>query len=243
MPAQGEFVSVPPTSVSVLPGASCAPPAPTIRGPLAIARLHLITPDATDASVVARTRAALAAGVPWVQVRAKSATDPLRLAFATTIADACRSHGATCLIDDRADLAQATGAAGVHVGADDLPVHVVRRLLGPDAIIGATCRDAEQARRAVADGASYLGVGPIHATTTKVGLPDPIGLQGLAAVTRAVDVPVIAISGITVDRVRDVLDAGAHGVAVVAAIYDAPDVADAARAFLAVIADAVGVAS
>ena len=203
---------------------------------MGIARLHLITPDATDASVLARTRAALAAGAPWVQVRTKRATDVARLALALDLAAACAAHGATCVVDDRVDVALAAGAAGVHVGAEDLPVAVARRLLGPAAIVGATCRDPEQARRARDDGASYLGVGPVYATTTKVGLPDPIGLAGLEAVARAVDLPVIAISGVTPGRVPEVLDAGAHGLAVVAAVYGADDVATATRAFLDALA-------
>ncbi len=241
-----------------------------------IGRLHLITPDATDASVLARTDAALAAGARWIQVRTKHGTDQERLAFARAVAGSCARHGATCLVDDRVDLAWALtritagdGAAiddvvepdgvggsgpvpgrdamrgpravvpGVHLGADDLPVALARRLLGPDAIIGATCRNAADARRAEADGASYLGVGPVYTTMTKVGLPDPIGLPGLADVCAETRLPVIAISGITLARVPEVLDAGAHGVAVVAAVYDAGPLAavgEATAAFLDALA-------
>lgn len=203
-----------------------------------IARLQVITPDATDPSVLERTRLALAAGAPWVQVRSKTATDRARFALARSAVELCAARAATCVIDDRIDVALAAGADGVHLGADDLPVADARRLLGPHAVIGATCRDADDARRALDDGASYLGVGPVYATTTKVGLPDPIGPAGLAAVARAVDLPVIAISGITGARIHEVLDAGAHGVAVVGAVYDAPDIADAVHALLAALADA-----
>jgi thiamine-phosphate pyrophosphorylase len=199
--------------------------------------LHLITPDAVDASVPWRTQLALDAGAPWVQVRTKHAADRDRLTIAQSVRDACAEAGATCLIDDRADLALAVRAGGVHVGADDLPVATVRTILGPDAIVGATCRNADDARRAADDGASYLGVGPVYATTTKTGLPDPIGLAGLEAVVAAVRLPVIAISGITVERVPELLAAGAHGVAVVRAIFDAPDVGEATHAFL----DALGI--
>jgi thiamine-phosphate pyrophosphorylase len=197
--------------------------------------LHLITPDAVDASVPWRTQMALDAGAPWVQVRTKHATDRDRLTVAQSIRDACAEAGASCVIDDRTDVALAVRAGGVHVGADDLPVATVRAMLGPDAIVGATCRNADDARRAADDGASYLGVGPVFATTTKAGLPDPIGLAGLEAVVAAVQLPVIAISGITVDRVAQVLATGAHGVAVVGAIFDAPDVGEATRAFLDVL--------
>ena len=198
-----------------------------------IARLHLITPNSTDTSVAARTALALAAGVSWVQIRVKGGCDEDHLGFAQTIGALTVDRSGTCIVDDRVDIALAVGAAGVHLGIGDLPVAVARRVLGPAAIIGATCRTPDDARRAVDDGASYLGVGPVYATTTKVGLPDPIGLAGLRAVTAAVSLPVIAISGITAARVAEVLHAGAFGVAVVAAVYDAPDIGAEVAAFLA----------
>jgi thiamine-phosphate pyrophosphorylase len=209
-----------------------------------IARLHLITPETLDPSVLARTKLALAAGAPWVQVRTKQGTDQARLAQIAAVQSAAAAHGATCIVNDRADLALAGDTAGVHLGLDDLPVHAARSLLGPDAIVGATCRDGDDARRAVDEGASYLGVGPVWTTRTKAGLPEPIGLDGLSRVVDAVadrrghlgrPVPVIAISGITRARVPAVLDAGAHGVAVVAAIYDAEDIAGATRSLLAAL--------
>jgi thiamine-phosphate pyrophosphorylase len=95
--------------------------------------------------------------------------------------------------------------------------------VGPDALVGGTARDPETARRLVAEGASYLGVGPTFATASKVGLPDPIGVDGVRAVVEAVDVPVIAIAGITVATVESVMATGAHGVAVIGAIVDSPD--------------------
>jgi thiamine-phosphate pyrophosphorylase len=117
------------------------------------------------------------------------------------------------------------------VGADDLPVAAARRLLGPAAVLGATCRDAAGARAAVTDGASYLGVGPAYRTSTKDGLPDPLGPDGVAAVARAVPgVPVIAIGGITPGRVPR----GVHGVAVAGAI--ARDPVRATARFLEVLA-------
>jgi thiamine-phosphate pyrophosphorylase len=167
--------------------------------------------------------AALEAGAPTLQVRLKTGTDRDHLRLATTIAERCRDAGATCLVNDRADLALAIGADGVHVGADDMPVAVVRRLLGPDAIVGGTARDPETARAVVAEGATYLGVGPTFVTRSKRGLPEPIGVEGVRAVALAVDVPVIAISGITPDLVDEVIGAGAHGIAVISAVADSPD--------------------
>lgn len=205
-----------------------------------ISRFHLITPDATDVSVIERTRLAVGAGARWIQVRTKQGTDRQRLAFAGEIMGVTAPADATVVIDDRVDIALAAGAGGVHVGADDLPVAVVRHLLGSPMIVGATCRTPEAARRRIDEGATYLGVGPVHLTSTKVGLPEPIGLAGLEAVCRVAEVtgvPVIAISGITVERVAGILDAGAHGVAVVSAVYDARDVAAATRSFLEVLPD------
>jgi thiamine-phosphate pyrophosphorylase len=182
-----------------------------------VGRLHVLV----DSLGVAE--AALEAGAPTLQVRLKTGTDRDHLRLATTIAERCRDAGATCLVNDRADLALAIGADGVHVGAEDMPVAVVRRLLGPAAIVGGTARDPETARALVADGATYLGVGPTFVTRSKRGLPEPIGIEGVRAVARAVDVPVIAISGITPDLVDEVIGAGAHGVAVISAVADSPD--------------------
>lgn len=188
-----------------------------------ISKLHLVTPPGVGERDLATTQALLGAGAPLVQVRTKAVDDRARLAAATAVVDAARGAGATCLVNDRLDVALAAGADGVHLGADDLPVAVARRLLGPDAIVGATCRNADDARRAEADGASYLGVGPVYATSTKAGLPEPMGPRGVAAVAAAVTVPVIAISGVTTDNARAVLDAGAWGVAVVGAVYGSDD--------------------
>jgi thiamine-phosphate pyrophosphorylase len=195
------------TQASGAPGDSAA----------AVGRLHVLV----DSLGVAE--AALEAGAPTLQVRLKTGTDRDHLRLAATIAERCRDAGATCLVNDRADLALAIGADGVHVGAEDMPGTVVRRLLGPDAIVGGTARDPDTARALVADGATYLGVGPTFVTRSKRGLPEPIGVEGVRAVARAVEVPVIAISGITPGTVDDVIAAGAYGVAVISAVADSPD--------------------
>lgn len=188
-----------------------------------IAKLHLVTPPGVHGRDFATTQALLRAGAPLVQVRTKDVDDRVRLEVASAVLDTARAAGARCLVNDRVDIALAAGADGVHVGAGDLPVAVARRLMGPAAIVGATCRNAEDARRAEGEGASYLGAGPVFATSTKTGLPDPIGPRGVEAVAAAVDIPVIAISGLTEHNACAVLDAGAWGVAVVGAVYGADD--------------------
>jgi thiamine-phosphate pyrophosphorylase len=144
----------------------------------------------------------------------------------------CTAYGATCLVNDRVDIALAIGAAGTHLGADDLPVAAARRIAGPDHIIGGTAREPFRAAQLVAEGASYLGVGPAFVTSTKDGLPDPLGPAGIAAVARAVSVPVIAIGGVTASHIAQLRAAGAHGVAVVSEISDAPDPAEATQLLL-----------
>lgn len=205
-----------------------------------VPQLHLITPPIMDAATLVAVKAAVAAprALPMaVQIRIKTGTDRERLQAAAALADVARDGGAMVLVDDRVDIALAIEADGVHVGDDDLPVAVARRVLGPDAVIGATCRTPEAAVRAAADGATYLGVGPAYATTTKIGLPDPIGPAGISAVVAAVDLPVIAIAGVTPDRVVELLAAGAHGVAVVGAVFAADDPARATGRFFAALED------
>jgi thiamine-phosphate pyrophosphorylase len=123
----------------------------------------------------------------------------------------------------------------VHVGGDDLPVSIARRLLGDAHELGGTARDAMTARRCQADGATYLGVGPVYATRTKRGLPPPLGLVTLASIAEAVSIPVIAVAGVSAARVPEVLAAGAHGVAVSSAVSEAEDPRGATKELLAAL--------
>lgn len=182
-----------------------------------LGRLHLLVDS------LALADAALDGGATTLQVRLKDGTDAERYRLAATIADRCRAAGATCLVNDRADVALAVAADGVHVGADDLPVEAVRRVVGPATLVGGTARGPAMARQLVAEGVSYLGVGPIYATGSKQGLPEPLGLDGLRAVVAAVEVPVLAIAGITAGHLPEVLAAGAWGVAVIGAVAGAAD--------------------
>lgn len=206
-----------------------------------IGRLHLITDTRPGRDALAVVAAALAAGAPVVQVRvADTATDRDAYELAVRVRAQCDKYRATCLVNDRLDVAVAAGAGGAHVGADDLPVAAARRVLGPAAILGATCRDPDTARAAVADGATYLGTGPAYPTSTKDGLPDAIGPAGIGAVAAAVPgTPVIAIGGITAPGVAPLRAAGAYGVAVIGAINAAADPEAATREIL----EALGVRS
>ncbi|GAB3798390.1 thiamine phosphate synthase [Micromonospora zhanjiangensis] len=205
---------------------------------MSLGRLHLVTDTrpGRDPLAVARAALGVAGRELVVQVRVEdSATDREAYELAGRMVELCASAGATCLVNDRLHVALAVGAAGAHVGADDLPVDAARRVLGPAAVLGATARAPGTARAAVAAGADYLGVGPCHATGTKAGLPPPIGPAGVTAVADAVPVPVVAIGGVTADRVAGLRGAGAYGVAVVAALADAADPARATAELLAAL--------
>lgn len=203
-----------------------------------IGRLHVLTDARGGDAALRAVSAAVSAGAPVVQVRQKDCTDRALYEFAAAVAGICAAAGGTCIVNDRVDVALAVGAAGTHLGADDLPVTAIRRVAGPGHLIGGTARSPQQAHDLVSAGADYLGVGPAYPTTTKSGLPDPIGLAGIAAVAGAVQVPVIAISGVTAERVPDLLAAGAWGVAVVGAVSAARDPAAATRRLLAELGDA-----
>ena len=193
---------------------------------MVVPRLHVIADRASLAD------ASLRGGAPAVQVRIKGADDGAVLAECERIVAAAQSANAMVIVNDRVDIALAAGAAGVHGGADDLPVAVLRRLVGPDRLVGGTARDPDTARRHQADGASYVGVGPVYASASKTGLPDLLGPAGVEKVAVAVDIPVIAIAGITASRIPELLDAGAHGVAVIGAVARAADPAAATAELL-----------
>ena len=197
-----------------------------------LGRLHVLSDARDGRDALGVVAAAVAAGAPVVQVRAKDCTDRVLHDFARRVVELCTPLGVTCIVNDRVDVALAVGAAGTHLGAEDLPIAAVRRVAGPGHLIGGTARDPERAAALVAEGADYLGVGPGYRTVTKPGLPAPLGPEAIGAVASAVHVPVIAIGGITAQHVPELMAAGAHGVAVVTAISDAADPVEATRTLL-----------
>lgn len=194
--------------------------------------LHVVTDARGGRDALGLVTAAVGAGARVVQVRAKDCTDRVLYDFARRVREICSAHDAICIVNDRVDVACAIGAQGTHLGAEDLPIAAVRRVAGPDHVIGGTARDPARATELVAAGANYLGVGPAYLTATKTGLPAPLGPAGIAAVADAVAVPVIAIGGVTTERVPELVAAGARGVAVVTAVSAASDPAAATRQLL-----------
>lgn len=201
-----------------------------------VGRLHVLTDPRGPRPVTEVAEAALGAGAPVIQVRSKSTTDRVTMALIDAVLDRCRAAGATCIVNDRVDLALAAGADGVHLGPDDLPVGAARRL-APHLLIGATVRDETAAAAAVAEGADYLGIGPVHATTTKDVDADPLGEERCARIAASVSVPSVGIAGIDAGVAARLRAAGVHGVAVVGAISRAEDPGRATEDLLAAVTD------
>jgi len=177
--------------------------------------------------------AALGAGVRAIQLRNKGDSARELLAVGAELRACTREAGALLFVNDRLDVALAIDADGVHLGPEDLPVAAARAVSPAGFVIGRSADDPQVARRAVGDGADYIGCGTVYATTTKTDAGAVIGVAGLDRVARAVSVPVVGIGGITIDRAQEVAGTRAAGIAVVGAVMSAPDPATAARALLA----------
>lgn len=181
----------------------------------------------------------LRAGVRLLQLRAKKVSGADFLALCDSVVERAAEFGGLVIVNDRADLAKIAGAAGVHVGQDDLPVSDVRKLMGTDAIVGISTHSRLQLDTAASEpAASYLAVGPIYATASKDTGHQPVGLELVRhAVRVAGGRPVVAIGGITLDRARSVIEAGAAAVAVISDLLVTGDPAARVRAFLDRLAD------
>ena len=185
------------------------------------------------------TAQASAGGASLFQLRVKQASTRDALDLARRCLAALATSGRPLLINDRVDIALASGAQGVHLGQDDLPPAEARRLLGPEAIIGLTVRSLEEARSAPLDLVDYLSIGGVFPTASKTGVARYLGLEGLKAVVATLPAPrgfpICAISGIKADNAGDVIAAGLDGVAVITAISEAAEPAAAARQLRSVV--------
>ena len=173
-------------------------------------------------------RAALEGGATIIQFRDKELDSRALLDLSLQLRQLTRAHGATFIVNDRLDIALASDADGVHLGQADLPVAVARRLMGEQAIIGCSASSPQEATAAEAAGASCLGVGPVYPTGSKSDAGEAIGVSAIAQIRRAVQIPLLAIGGITCQNVAEVIAEGADGIAVIAAVAEAPDMVAAA---------------
>jgi len=201
-----------------------------VRRRLTLPSLYaIVDPLDTGRDPVDLARAMLAGGARALQLRMKDAPARTLLDAARAIVPLARAAGAVVIVNDRVDVARAAGADGVHLGQDDLPLDAARRLGGDAFWIGISTHDPDQARAAAAAGADYLGVGPMYATTSKLNPLSPRGPALVTAVRQVVDLPLVAIGGITPDTAPALRAAGADAVAMISALVRAPDVEAAVR--------------
>lgn len=202
--------------------------------------LQFITHHTDRYDEVAATRAVLAGGCRWVQLRMKEADDETFLRVGREVGCLCRDHGATFLLDDRAWLVEELGADGVHLGKNDLPPDEARTLLGPGRIIGATANTFDDIARAVRQGADYIGLGPFRFTETKQKLSPLLGIEGYRRIMAqcreaGFSLPVVAIGGITAADLGPLLDTGIQGIALSGTLLRAASPADETRHILEII--------
>ena len=176
-------------------------------------------------------RAALEGGADALQLRDKElgGREMHRLAVAMRELVEREASGCLFLVNDRVDVAIASGAHGVHLGQEDLPASQARPMVGEDMILGISATTPGEAVQAQEDGADYLGVGPVFATPSKLDAVPPIGEDGLREIVGVAEVPVVAIGGINEDNARQVLEAGADGIAAISAVTSAWDMLEAVR--------------
>ena len=196
-------------------------------------RVYLVTDTVyfNDDNIWNKMEAALLGGVTLVQYRDKTQKSRVLYERAVKMKALCDKYNVPMLVDDRADIAFAVGAAGVHVGQSDLPAEVARRMLGADAIIGVSAHNAEEALAAEAAGADYLGCGAVYPTGTKKDT-SVIGVKGLKAIRAVTKLPFVGIGGVTLANYSDVLNAGADGAAIVSSILSADDIESTVQKFV-----------
>ena len=196
-----------------------------------IGRVHVLTDTVLQDrySHLELTGMAVRGGADVVQFRQKQGSTRELIETAREMQKACRDAGVAFIVNDRIDVAMACEADGVHLGQEDFPIPLARRILGPERIIGGSASDLEEARSCVEEGADYVGFGPVFPTTSKDDAGPVSGLEVLREIAEAFPVPVVAIGGIGEDNAVEVMKAGAHGIAVISSVCCRPDPADAAR--------------
>jgi thiamine-phosphate pyrophosphorylase len=198
--------------------------------------LYLITDRqglAAKGTLIDAVAAALEGGVRAVQLREKDLSAAELYSLARQLRALTREFGAKLLINDRIDLTLAVEADGVHLGTRSLPTAEARRLLGPAPLIGVSTHRPDEIAEAASQGADFVTFGPVYLTPSKEPYGEPVGLEALRSACSASPLPVFALGGIQPHRISEVLDSGAHGVALISAILSRPDPALAAREILA----------
>ena len=202
--------------------------------------IQFITHSNNRYGYVDGARLALEGGCRWVQLRMKEATEAEFMAAAAEIGRLCKEHGATFVLDDHVEWVEKTGADGVHLGKNDMPIDEARKILGSDKIIGGTANTFEDVERLYRQGADYIGCGPFRFTTTKKNLSPVLGLQGYQHIidqmkSHGINLPIVAIGGILESDIKSILATGVSGIAVSGGILNAENPAEEMQRFLKLI--------
>lgn len=202
--------------------------------------IQFITHSNNRYSYVDGARLALEGGCRWVQLRLKEATEAEFMAAAAEIGRLCKEHGATFVLDDHVEWVEKTGADGVHLGKNDMPIDEARKILGSDKIIGGTANTFEDVERLYRQGADYIGCGPFRFTTTKKNLSPVLGLEGYQHIvdqmkSHGINLPIVAIGGILESDIKSILATGVSGIAVSGGILNAENPAEEMQRFLKLV--------
>jgi thiamine-phosphate pyrophosphorylase len=196
-----------------------------------IGKFHVLTDTLLQPcfSHVELAQLAIAGGADTIQLRQKAGSTRQTIRMAEQMQALCKKAGVTFIVNDRVDVAMACHADGVHLGQDDFPIPLARKLLGEEAIIGGSAGSLEEARKCLLEGVDYIGFGPVYPTSSKEDAGPAGGLGLLEQVVEAIHLPIIAIGGISTENILPVIEAGVHGIAVISSVCCQKDPAEAAR--------------
>jgi thiamine-phosphate pyrophosphorylase len=185
-----------------------------------IGRLHLLTDTVLQSrfSHTDLTGMAIAGGADTIQLRQKSGSTREMIHVARKMRQLCEEAGVTFIVNDRVDVAIAANAHGVHLGQEDFPIPLARKLLGADRIIGGSAATMEEARVCLKEGADYVGFGPVYPTSSKDDAGPVSGIEVLRKVVNAIPLPIVAIGGVSAENTPLIMETGAHGIAVISAV-------------------------
>ena len=197
-----------------------------------IGKLHILTDIVLQNrfSHMELAKLAIRGGADTIQFRQKSGSTREMIQVARDVKQVCAESGVTFMVNDRVDVAIASEADGVHLGQDDFPIPLARELVGKGRIIGGSAATLEEARRCLSEGADYVGFGPVYPTTSKDDAGPVSGISVLKGVVETIPLPIIAIGGVSAENTVEVMQAGAHGIAVISAVCCREDPEQATRA-------------
>lgn len=194
-----------------------------------VGKLHVLTDTVLQSRLLHTdlARMAIKGGADTIQLRQKSGSTRQMIATARKLRGLCQEARVPFIVNDRVDVAIASGADGVHLGQEDFPIPLARRLMGTDALIGGSAVSLEDAEKCLADGADYIGFGPVYPTSSKPDASSPAGIEMMRDIIQKIPIPIIAIGGIHEYNVAEVLKAGAFGIAVISAVccHENPELA------------------